>query len=150
MRKRRLTVQKKLSNTSKTIYNELLEETIQNILSKIRNVRSIVLFGSRAKNEHLKQSDWDIAVIADLKGNILENLKTLNRCVPSGFRAEVLGYSPESFNKLIDRYNVMALEILDAGVILFDDGYFQDMKKKLIILKKQGLERREFYWQHPS
>ena len=50
--------------SSITSYEEL-KTLCERVFYEWTNVKSIILFGSRAKRDHSSDSDWDIAVLHD-------------------------------------------------------------------------------------
>lgn len=124
-------------------YNDFLGDTLI----------SIVLFGSRARQDAKESSDYDLFIVAEdlpvkpfqrvlfirdpLKGQFEEKL-----CIIAKTPEEVLGTFPPLF-----------LDIGLDGIILFDkNDFFKNLQKKIIdIIQQAGLQRKringEFFWE---
>lgn len=64
-------------------------------------LRSIVLFGSRARGDHRPESDWDLLVIAELlPARPLDRYREIKSALPPGTRGvtAVLAATPEEFD----------------------------------------------------
>ncbi len=61
----------------------------------------VVLFGSRARGDHLKHSDYDIIVVSrHFEGyNFLNRLAMLYELWDSEFHLDILAYTPEEFEQ---------------------------------------------------
>lgn len=114
---------------------------------------SLVLFGSRARGEEKKTSDYDLLIIAEklpprhfqrvlfvrspLKGQYQENF-----CIIAKSPEEMLKDFPPFF-----------LDLGLDGIILFDRGnFFRKLQKKIRdIIRQAGLQRKsddeEYYWE---
>ena len=114
---------------------------------------SIVLFGSRAREDAKESSDYDLFIVAEglpikpfqrvlfirepLKGQFEEKL-----CIIAKTPGEVLGTFPPLF-----------LDIGLDGIILFDkNDFFKNLQKRIRdIIQQAGLQRKringEFFWE---
>lgn len=88
-----------------------------------QGARAVLLFGSRARNQHTEQSDADVCLIAD---NLAHDLFRRRYPAPSGYRfLSVFGFWPDEFLHLLSRGNLFVLEIMYSGVALHDDGFLK-------------------------
>jgi predicted nucleotidyltransferase len=107
-------------------------------------LRSVVLFGSRARGDHHQDSDWDLLVIAGcLPGRSLERYRMLKAALPPGTRgsAGMLAVTPAEFEaRMSDVYLDIALD----GQILYDrEGYAaRKLAEIRRIIDKAGLYRQ--------
>ncbi len=62
------------------IEDTILSLAIRRITSKI-NTRAVILFGSRARGDHLPWSDYDLLIIADFKNNYLERIDNILKLI---------------------------------------------------------------------
>ncbi len=87
-------------------------------------LRSVVLFGSRARDDHNPESDWDLLVIAELLSTRpLERYREVKSALPPGTcgATAVLAATPEEFDGHLPEID---LDIALDGQILWDrDGY---------------------------
>ncbi len=116
---------------------------------KAQRVRSAVLFGSVAKGTYGVGSDIDLLVIAqDLPENFLKRLKVLYDANKTKAPLEIFPYTPDEFLLMIRKAHPTALDALNEGKILYDDGFFESMRKKFETLKQErGLVRTSLGWE---
>jgi len=138
-------VQKKLSN----LQDKRLNEIVKDWITHIPEVESIILFGSRARNAALPESDYDIIIIAPFKGTIFDRLKKIFEYIPPDLRIEAIGYTSQEFEVMLHSFHLLPLEVLHDGIPLYDTGFFKRMLEEFRIFQSKGLERKEFYWVHP-
>jgi predicted nucleotidyltransferase len=107
---------------------------------------AVVLFGSQARGEAEKTSDWDLLLIArDLPAGSLKRHLTLKRALPPLWRGRIalLAKTPEEFEV---RLPALYLDIAHDGIILYDPtGYAAQKLARIRQLRLEaGLERREW------
>ena len=61
----------------------------------------IILFGSRAKNDYLKHSDYDVIVVSNIFEGVhfLDRLTMLFELWDYDFDLDILAYTPEEFEE---------------------------------------------------
>jgi len=99
-------------------------------------IRSIVVFGSRARGDYKPWSDVDILVIA-------ENL-------PKSKRWEILwvgeveprGYTPREFLKALWKLDMTALDACYEGKVIYDDGFWKSAMKEFEKVKKKYMLKK--------
>jgi len=110
-------------------------------------VKSIILFGSRARGEHLKNSDIDILVILEkTEQNFLERISTLIKYWNKPCSLEVFPYTINEIINLMNRGSITLYDSLEHGIIVIDDGTFKKLKeifnkaiaRKIISKDKRG------------
>ncbi|MFQ6052308.1 MAG: nucleotidyltransferase domain-containing protein [Candidatus Hydrothermarchaeota archaeon] len=79
-----------------------MKEEISEFLERVRrelNPEKIILFGSRVKEDYLKDSDYDIIVVSrKFEGmSFFERLYMLYKLWDYDFHADILAYTPEEF-----------------------------------------------------
>lgn len=113
---------------------------------------AIVLFGSRARREADKSSDWDLLLIAeDLPQKPFPRHLHLKQMLPPLWRGKValVAKTPEEFESYLSD---LFLDIALDGVILYDtDDYMAERLGHLRqLIEEQGLRReqrgRELLW----
>ena len=99
--KKRVETEKLLSEYVKRISRELPKSTI-------------VLFGSRARGNHLPYSDYDIAVVLEHVDDKIGVIEKLRRLKPRGISVDLVVFSLEELEDPIVR------EMLREGKVLYD------------------------------
>ena len=138
------------------------ELPLQEVLIALRDcfgdlLRSVLLFGSRARGDARPESDWDLLVIADgLPASPLERSRMVRCALPARWcgRAAVIAKTPQEFETEFPAYY---LDIAADGRILHDrDGYLEGRLNRIRELARDaGLERRKlrhgfvWTWQTP-
>ena len=80
------------------------DKKIRSFLKKLRanfEPENVILFGSRAKNEHLKHSDYDFLIVSKKFEGIdfLDRIPLVIRKCNAFFAADFLCYTPEEFER---------------------------------------------------
>jgi len=87
-------------------------------------------------------SDVDLIVIADFKKSFLERFEELAPPLDSRFNFEVIGYTPEEFIYMLDRFDIKAIEAVEEGIpIICSPLFFNELKRRLAQLKSRGLTK---------
>ncbi|KXG77505.1 hypothetical protein AN618_10570 [Fervidicola ferrireducens] len=99
--------------------NEIME-IISDYTGKLRKyikINRVILFGSYAKGDALKESDVDLAIVSEDFGKMsfFERLELLYKCWNYDVGADLLGYTPEEFEELANKISFVA-EILKTGI----------------------------------
>jgi len=97
-----------------------LKEIVKRIVEET-DPDKIILFGSRAKGENKKWSDYDICVLK--KG--VENKRKLAKGIYRklfgvGASVDVIVETPEQFNKLKDKWFLVYSEIARHGRVVYE------------------------------
>lgn len=125
----------------------MFEEMIDNYIERIKrfNVKSIVLFGSVARNDAKKQSDVDILVIASGLPDITERCNFVTVKKPS--RIEDIWMTPDELVEMVDAKTGFVVDALLEGRILLDDGTINDARSRLIdSLKRLNAKKLKHGW----
>lgn len=106
---------------------------------------TVVLYGSRAREQARQDSDWDLLIIAaDLPTRTWERHILLKRLLPTAYRGAVslLAKTPQEFE---ERISSLYLDIAQDGQILFDpQGYAQQRLAELRrLMAETGLYRKK-------
>lgn len=131
-----------------SIYKPLIRSLEQAFRHRLRTV---VLFGSRARGETEEDKDHDIfLVIEDLPANPLgrqKEVRSVIRDIP--LRINTISKTPEEVDSNL---TPLLLEICVDGICLYGKDYFEPYRKKALrALKQAKLKRkrigREWYWE---
>jgi hypothetical protein len=134
-----------------------LQQIVSPIVSALRqglgdNLVAVVLYGSRAREDATKASDWDLFVLAhNLPSNPLQRHFQLTTLLPVEWRgqASLLSLTPEQFEA---RITSLMLDIALDGIVLDDpQGYATERLEALKeLLESKGLYRtqqgKDFIW----
>jgi predicted nucleotidyltransferase len=127
-----------------------LVESVQDGLGQ--NLLAVVLFGSRARGEQRKASDWDIFVLArSLPVSPMKRYGQL-RALCNGEPEGGVSFLAKTQREFEEGFPSFYLDLALDGVILFDtDGYMQARLQRIKeIIKETGLRRERipggFFW----
>jgi len=132
---------------------EHLKHYVEKIKSKGYPLRSLVLFGSRARGEHLKESDVDVLVIVDIEDmDFIERMRILSRLWDAPYALEVFAYTLEEVKGLINRGSIHIYDALEHGIVIYDDGTFEYLRKKFKEAMDRGIVKRDIrgWWTLPK
>ncbi len=79
----------------------------------------ILLFGSRARDDHLKHSDYDIIIVSEeFEGiHFLERIYQLLEFWDYNFDVDILPYTPDEFNKKRNQIGIVN-QAIKEGIVL--------------------------------
>ena len=102
-----------------------LDELIEAVRAYIRRVRvhEAVLFGSRARHEHVEDSDVDLILVSERFGGTpwLERLSPLYEAWTLPFYPELLPYTPEELRQRQQDSSVVQ-EAMEHGIRIEEQG----------------------------
>ena len=123
-----------------------LEQFVERIVRHFRGDVTIILFGSRAKGDFNRASDYDLIVISKkLNGDPLRKTKVLYQLNEEFLNVDILAYTPSEFIKALENLSPSALDAMENGIVLHDNGFYRIAKRKFEELKRRGL-KKERYW----
>ncbi len=93
-----------------------LSPLFKNILPKLRSIESMILYGSRVRGDHRKDSDYDVLVVTDGKGIFAE--EEIDELKRQGYELQV-SYGSDLKKEVRDR-PVSIVPILKEGWPLFN------------------------------
>jgi len=110
--------------------------------------RSLILFGSRPKDEHTEESDVDLCLISN---NLPQDTFKRRYLAPSGYGwLSVFGFYPDEFLSMLREANLFALDIVYYGKSLHDDGFLseaQEVFDQTQTVRAYGLRRNKRGWE---
>ncbi len=115
------------------------------------SLKTVVLFGSRARGINKPTSDHDIFLIIDnLEPDPIKRQKQVRSLIwDIPLRINTIAKTSEEVSKNL---TPLLLEVFVDGICLFGSKYFESYRNKVMIaLKEAGLKRKrlghEWYWQ---
>ena len=130
-----------------SIYDELITQLRAAFGDRLKTV---VLFGSRARKQSKKNTDHDIfIVIEDLTERPLERQKQIRSAIwDVPLRINTIAKTPEEVKKNL---TTLLLDVCVDGICLYGKDYFEPYRNKaLAALEHSGLKRhwigKEGYW----
>lgn len=93
--------------------DQLLEEFVKRVVERLSPC-AVLLFGSRARGDHMPYSDFDVAVIVGSAGDKLPLLEELRALKPRGFSLDLVILELEELNDPLVR------AMLKGSLILHD------------------------------
>jgi predicted nucleotidyltransferase len=136
-----------MNEKKRDIYKALIQKLSEAFGERLRTV---VLFGSRARGKTEAQRDHDIfLVIEKLPAGPLMRQKEIRRAIwDIPVRINTISKTPEEVDRNL---TPLLLEICVDGVCLYGEDYFEPYRKKAMqVLKQSGLKRKrigkEWYW----
>jgi predicted nucleotidyltransferase len=99
---------------------ELAMEAIVERLKKYQPEK-IILFGSHATGEADEYSDWDFVIIKDTDERFMQRLVEASRIIGTDVgKVDILIYSPEEWQRMIEWGNPFAQEVLRKGIVVYE------------------------------
>lgn len=130
-----------------------LNEVVEGLKEKLGDcLVAVVLFGSRARGDAHKESDWDVLVIAhDLPERLFRRHIFLKAQLPPRWRAAIslLAKTPEEFEASLPAFY---LDIALDGVVLYDPQryIYEKLTHLRTLIHQKGLRREkvgeDFAW----
>jgi uncharacterized protein len=80
----------------------------------------IILFGSAARGEADADSDLDVLVIKETPEPFVQRLETMARLCPPGVHADILVYTPEELQRMVEDGNPFILRALEEGRVIYE------------------------------
>lgn len=116
------------------------------------NLVSILLFGSHARGDARKASDYDLFIVAnELPESPLKRTMFIRKPLVGEFK-EKLAIIAKTKKEVLENFPPLFLDLGLDGIILYDDNFFDERLKRIPqIIKEAGLKRKcdyyGFYWE---
>lgn len=125
-----------------------LKHFVDNAKDNIK-LHSIILFGSRARGDNTNKSDVDLLIIGEFQESFLRRPLILDQFNDTKYTLELFCYTPKEFHKMFKEGNVMILDALDEGRVLFGTEFFEKYRTRFNELVQKGLHRSQCTWVLP-
>ena len=93
--------------------NELLDEFVKNVAERLGKC-AVLLFGSRARGNHLPYSDFDIAIVVEEAVDKLSLIEELRALKPRGLPLDLIIFERE------DLKSPVVKKMLEGAIIVYD------------------------------
>lgn len=114
----------------------------------------IVLFGSRARGDHLLESDVDLVLVARKFEGVpfFDRLGRLLELWEGPYTLEPFAYTPAEFESMFNSHHLTALDCVDNGVELTGSREFARYRARLETLKRQRVLSKDSrgWWRLPQ
>lgn len=106
----------------------------------------VILFGSRARGDHTRKSDIDLIIVGDFQEKFIYRPLKLLEFNQTNHALELFCYTPQEFETMFLRGEVIILDALDEGIPLMGEFFFRSYKKRFDELVQEGLKRSRCSW----
>jgi len=130
--------------------SEEVEKGIKKELSSFfgNSLASIILYGSYAQGKETQYSDIDVLIIVKRDFRDWRERREVETDLRRALYSRIGCVSPkvaaiDELDKALTFYNPLLLNILNHGVVLFDDGTFARLKNRFRALLTTGIIKKE-------
>lgn len=81
----------------------------------------VILFGSMARGDTDEYSDIDLIVVKKTSKRFVQRMLEAGSFVPRGLSVDILVYTPEEFQAMIDEGNPFIERALEEGKVLYEN-----------------------------
>jgi len=143
---------KKLKEIKEMLEADLKDYLIKlsEIINKLVPLDCVILFGSRARSDHMENSDLDMIFVGDFKESFINRSTTIYEHYKLSLGLDAFCYRANEFNKMFHEGVVSILDAIDHGICVLGYDFYKDYKEKLEKLKEKGLKRDPPVWILPK
>jgi hypothetical protein len=126
-------------------YKEIDLESFVKQLNKKYPLEFVVLFGSRARGDELKSSDYDLLIVSNwFQGNAIQRMDSILEIWHGNVSLEPICFTMGEFEANLGTYNTIVWEALKDGKVLFGTRKFGKYKKRFLeAVAKKEIEIRK-------
>jgi predicted nucleotidyltransferase len=99
-----------------------MEDPLNVLLQALRRYQPqrVILFGSAARGEADADSDLDVLVIKDTPEPFVQRLEVMAKLCPPGVHADILVYTPDELQRMVEDGNPFILRALEEGRVIYE------------------------------
>lgn len=120
-------------------YKELFENMIINLQKKIE-LFAFILFGSRARGDSTKYSDYDVVIIGSFKEPFMDRGEWVVQLTPD-VAIDIFCYTPKEFATMFHSYRLTAIDAIGEGIPLYGEVYLAPYRKLYKEFIKNGMRK---------
>lgn len=116
-----------------------IEKTLKELTATLSEelkgfVNSIVLYGSVARNQATEDSDIDIMVVMPDNMEAYRKVSRISYSIDlkNSTVTSAICFTPEELTTLVEDGSPFIEDVLTEGVILYDNGTFQELRTKML------------------
>ncbi len=99
-----------------------MEKSLAALLEALKSYhpQKVILFGSAARGEADAASDLDVLVIKETRESFVARLEAMANLCPPGVHADMLVYTPEEIQAMLDEENPFITQALHDGKVIYE------------------------------
>jgi predicted nucleotidyltransferase len=112
-----------VARTARENRRRLLESELERwikLLIEHENPQRILLFGSLVNGDVEEWSDIDLVVVKETQLRFLDRTREILRLLNPRVGVDILVYTPEEFDKLVQQRTFVRHEIVEKGKVLYE------------------------------
>ena len=114
-------------------YQKILESFTERLLTEFGDkIRSVILFGSVARQEANSNSDIDVLVIADIDFEGKQRIHEISYDIDlaNEVYTQIIFFTAGGFKKEIALKSYCIKDVLEEGIVIYDDGTYRRICNK--------------------
>lgn len=136
---------------------EMLEADLKDYLIKLSEsvnkkvpLECVILFGSRARSDHMENSDLDMIFVGDFEDTFINRPTIIYEDYKLSFGLDAFCYKADEFKKMFHEGVVSILDAIDHGICFLGFDFYRSYKEQMEKLKEKGLKRDPPVWILPE
>ncbi|HME55529.1 MAG TPA: nucleotidyltransferase domain-containing protein [Candidatus Lokiarchaeia archaeon] len=126
---------------------ELFGHMIDSIKERIP-LHAFIVFGSRARGDANKYSDYDLLIIGNFKESFRKRWDWVMHITPD-VSIDLFCLTPEEFANLFDEFNLTAIDAIGEGIVLFGEDFIAPFKARYDEYVRKGMKKTSCLLIHP-
>ena len=99
-----------------------MEKSLKELVDALKRYhpQKVILFGSAARGEADGESDLDVLVIKETQEPFVARLEAMAHLCPPGVHADILVYTPDEIQMMLDEENPFITKALHEGKVIYE------------------------------
>ena len=132
---------------SPVAFHDMFGPMIEKLKARI-GLHAVILFGSRARGDAHKFSDYDLLIIGDFKESFRKRWDWVIRLTPD-VSTDLFCLTPREFSDLFDDFNITAIDATGEGIVLYGADFIDPFKKRYEERVRKGMKKTSCMLVHP-